>query len=55
MRRALAAATMVASLLWPGEAPAIQDEIQVYVDDVNAPGEYGLETHINTTPRGRRS
>jgi hypothetical protein len=50
MRGALAAA-----LLCPAVALGIQDEIQVYVDDVNAPGEYGLETHINATPRGRRT
>lgn len=32
---------------------ALSDEIQVYDDTVNAPGEFGLETHINTTLRGR--
>lgn len=31
---------------------ALPDEIQVYTDDINAPGEKGLEVHINTTPRG---
>lgn len=30
----------------------LQDEIQVYTDDINAPGEWGLEMHINTTPKG---
>lgn len=34
---------------------ALYDEIQVYDDTVNAPGEFGLETHINTTPRGRKT
>ncbi len=38
-----------------GTAHAIEEEIQVYIDDINAPGEYGLETHINTTPRGRKT
>ncbi len=38
-----------------GTAVAIEDEIQVYIDDINEPGEYGLETHINTTPRGRKT
>lgn len=33
---------------------ALPDEIQVYTDDINAPGEFGLELHVNTTPRGRR-
>src|SRR5258708_19832540 len=29
------------------------DEIQVYTDDINAPGKFGLELHLNTTPQGR--
>jgi hypothetical protein len=33
----------------------LQDEIQVYDDSINAPGERGLELHVNTTPRGRRT
>jgi hypothetical protein len=32
---------------------ALSDEIQVYNDDINAPGEFGLEMHVNTTPKGR--
>lgn len=32
---------------------AMIDEIQVYADDINAPGEFGLELHVNTTPKGR--
>src|SRR5690349_11698560 len=36
-------------------AAALPDEIQVYTDDINAPGEWGLELHVNTTPRGRRA
>jgi hypothetical protein len=34
---------------------ALSDEIQVYTDDINAPGERGLELHVNTTPRGRKT
>jgi hypothetical protein len=34
---------------------ALSDEIQVYTDDINAPREFGLELHANTTPRGRRT
>ena len=34
---------------------ALPDEIQVYTDDINAPGEWGLELHVNTTPKGRRA
>ncbi len=32
---------------------ALPDEIQVYTDDLEAPGEHGMELHINTTPKGR--
>ncbi len=32
---------------------ALYDEIQVYSDDINEPGKFGLELHLNTTPRGR--
>jgi hypothetical protein len=32
---------------------AMIDEIQVYTDDIDKPGEFGLELHINTTPSGR--
>ena len=31
---------------------ALQDEIQVYSGEINQPGEYGLEWHINSTPSG---
>jgi hypothetical protein len=31
---------------------ALQDEIQVYDDAINAKGEYSLELHLNTTPNG---
>jgi hypothetical protein len=37
-------------------APAradLPDEIQVYADDINAPGQFHLELHVNTTPSGR--
>jgi len=32
---------------------ALIDEIQVYTDDINEPGQFGLELHLNTTPKGR--
>jgi hypothetical protein len=32
---------------------ALPDEIQVYTDDIIAPGEHGVELHVNTTPSGR--
>lgn len=34
--------------------PAVMiDEIQVYTDDINDPGKFGLELHVNTTLEGR--
>jgi hypothetical protein len=37
-----------------GEArAALPDEIQVYTDDLEKPGEHGMELHVNTTPKGR--
>lgn len=47
---ALAAAAALAS--FPCRAD-LQDEIQVYDDSINAPHEFGLELHVNTTPKGR--
>ena len=32
---------------------AMIDEIQVYTDAINKPGEFGLELHFNATPKGR--
>lgn len=37
----------------PSARSALPDEIQVYTDDLAAPGEAGMELHINTTPVGR--
>src|SRR3954454_21889370 len=39
----------------PAAHAALSDEIQVYTDDINAPGEFGLEMHVNTTPEGRET
>ena len=44
----------VASSTAPARA-ALADEIQVYTDDIDQPGEFGLELHVNTTPRGLRT
>ncbi len=41
------------ALVAPTARAALPDEIQVYVDDVRAPGESGVELHVNTTPSGR--
>jgi len=32
----------------------LQDEIQVYDNEINEKGEYSLELHVNTTPRGNQ-
>jgi hypothetical protein len=48
----LVLALACALLAGPARA-ALPDEIQVYTDDINAPGQFGLELHVNTTPKGR--
>lgn len=44
-----------AALLCAGAQADLQDEIQVYDDGINEPGEFGLELHLNATPSGRRT
>lgn len=46
------AAFFVACLWCIAAHAALPDEIQVYVDDIQDPGHYGLELHVNTTPEG---
>jgi len=56
MRSTLLAAAVVAfvtAVSASTPAYAIDDEIQVYLDDINDPGKFGLEMHVNTTPSGR--
>jgi hypothetical protein len=54
MRAALVfSAAIAAAAVQP--AFAITDEIQVYTDEINEAGERGLELHLNTTPRGRKT
>ena len=36
------------------QAVPLSDEIQVYMDEINRPGERSLELHVNATPKGRR-
>ncbi|MFX7853876.1 hypothetical protein ABTK08_20205, partial [Acinetobacter baumannii] len=36
----------------PAPAMAAPEEIQVYIDDLDSPGEVGLDTHINYTATG---
>ena len=49
----IAAAVLAVSAPVPARA-VDKFEIQVYEPDVNDPGQFGLEAHINYTPRGRR-
>ena len=50
--RPLAALALTLAAALPCRA-TLSDEIQVYTDDIDAPGRFGLELHVNTTPRGR--
>jgi len=43
----------VLALAAAGAHAELEDEIQVYTDDINKPGQFGLELHLNTTPDGR--
>src|SRR3954462_6515514 len=54
MRPAEKALLGIVAAFWIARAQAaLPDEIQVYTDDLEAPGEHGLELHVNTTPKGR--
>ncbi len=46
-------AAVLAVCLGGSASAALPDEIQVYTFDINAPGEYGLELHMNATPSGQ--
>ena len=48
---ALLAAALVAAAL-PGVADAAPEEIQVYMDELNAPGDVGLDVHVNNVISG---
>ncbi len=48
-------AALVVALAAAPALAALPDEIQVYTDDLESPGERGLELHINTTPDGRKT
>jgi len=39
----------------PAPVIAAPEEIQVYTDDINAPGEFGLELHVNYVLEGPRA
>jgi len=44
---------LLASALPLGAAVAAPEEIQVYMDEMDKPGEVGLDVHVNYTPVGR--
>jgi hypothetical protein len=46
---------LLAVLATPALRAVMIDEIQVYTDDINAPGKSGLELHVNTTLQGRNT
>jgi hypothetical protein len=46
-------AVLAAAFFTGSASAALPDEIQVYTDDLEAPGERGIELHVNTTPSGR--
>lgn len=55
MSRFLALISVAGALLAVAlPAHAAPDEIQVYTDEIDAPGESGVEMHINWVPSGRR-
>lgn len=43
----------LALLAIPGAAQAADEEIQVYMDEMNPKGGFGLDMHMNFVPRGR--
>ena len=51
--RTLCASLLAAFVALPAAHAELSDEIQVYTDDINEPGKFGLELHVNTTPKGR--
>lgn len=48
---------LLAGALTAAAAPAASapDEIQVYTEEIDAPGELGVEIHMNQVPRGERT
>ena len=48
-----AAAAALFGFLNPSAASAADEEIQVYMDEMNPAGGYGLDLHLNYVPKGR--
>lgn len=51
-RTGLSLLGMAAALALAGPARAADEEIQVYMDEINAPGTFGLDVHLNTVAQG---
>lgn len=49
-----AALLALAALTGVSNALAASDEIQVYTEEMDEPGEFGLELHVNYVPKGRK-
>ena len=52
--RQLTAITLMAAMNLASPAWAASDEIQVYTDEMNDPGQYGVELHLNYVPKGSK-
>lgn len=53
MKRELAAGLALAVMAAAGAARAADEEIQVYMDEMNVRGGYGLDVHTSWVPKGR--
>lgn len=54
-RSFLGSSALALCLLHATDALAAPDEIQVYTEELNRPGEFGLEEHLNYTIEGQRT
>ncbi len=55
MRSLLLCVVLALCVLRGADALAAPDEIQVYTEELNAPGEFGLEQHLNYVIKGRQT
>jgi hypothetical protein len=53
MKRIAGCAVALAALMSAGAACAADEEIQVYMDEMNPQGGVGLDVHLNYVPQGR--
>ena len=55
VRKQLLIGALVLCVLRGADVLAAPDEIQVYTEELNAPGEFGLEQHLNYTIKGQQT